>query len=74
MAKNDATAYPGRLLSRLSSMMLELMRIAEEIEAHERSRGCTCEASGTGNRKLSAPLPENVILLSQAAARSQRSK
>lgn len=31
-------AYPGMILAKLSSMMFDLMRIAEQIEAHELAR------------------------------------
>lgn len=31
-------AYPGTILAKLSSMMFDLMRLAEQIEAHELSR------------------------------------
>jgi hypothetical protein len=66
--------YPGRVLSKLSNMMFDLMRIAEEIEAHERSRTCTCGASGKDQSRISEPLPDNVILLSQVIARCDQTK
>lgn len=31
--------YPAGILAKLSSMMFDLMRIAEQIEAHELARG-----------------------------------
>lgn len=66
--------YPGRVLSKLSNMMFDLMRIAEEIEAHERSHACTCGASGKVQSHASTPLPDNVILLSQVSARYDQTK
>lgn len=68
------SVYPGRVLSKLSNMMLDLMRIAEEIEGHERTRACTCAASGKNPNHVSTPLPDNVILLSHANARRDQTK
>ena len=31
--------YPATILAKLSSMMFDLMRLAEQIEAHELARG-----------------------------------
>lgn len=36
MSQNGA--YPASILAKLSSMMFEMMRLAEQIEAHERLR------------------------------------
>lgn len=50
--------YPGPILVRLSVMMDELMRIAEQIEAHERAREF---AARRRVRAEDVPRAENVV-------------
>lgn len=52
-------AYPAVILAKLSSMMFDLMRLAEQIEAHELARRSQTPAEAAPHRTY--PPDANVV-------------
>ncbi len=62
--------YPGPILARLSAMMDELMRIAEQIEAQERARSFAARRRDDAIEALGA---ENVVPFRRRSSEPNRS-